>query len=80
MVAYKPGAYYFAISINKVFSTITIGNNILVDVDKDGKIVGIEMIGREFNEEVMVEILKSFVYPEAITLPAGRPLILDFRK
>jgi len=75
MAAYKPGAYYFAISTNKVFSTITIGNIILIDVDKDGKIAGIETIGKEFNEEVMMEIIRSFVYPEVITLPTGKPIM-----
>jgi len=74
------GGYYFAISINRIFNSITIGNNIVIDVDKDGKIIGIETIGREFDEEVMMEIIRSFVYPEAIILPTGRPLVLEFRK
>lgn len=69
MVAYEPRGHYFALSINKVFSTICLTNAILIDVDKDGKIVGIETIGKEFNEEVMMEIIRSFVYPEAIHTP-----------
>lgn len=66
---------YYRISNEMVISTHNIDNNILVDVDKDGKIIGIETIGKEFSLEVVVEIIKSFIYPEVITLPTGKPIM-----
>lgn len=66
---------YFALSTNKIFKTVNLDNTILLDLDVDGKIVGIETVGKKFSLEIAVEILKSFVYPEVITLPTGKPIM-----
>lgn len=54
----KANAFYFRISHNKVVKTILSGNDKFIDIDKDGKIVGIEVLNNakiapiEFDEVV----------------------------
>lgn len=54
----EANAFYFRISANKVIKTIPCGNDKFIDIDKDGQIVGIEVINNskttpiEFNEVV----------------------------
>jgi len=66
---------YHRISSTKISYTINVDNTILLDIDKNGKIVGIETIGKQFSLEVALKILESFTYPEIITLPTGRPIM-----
>ncbi len=54
----EANAFYFRLSNNKVVKTIPYGNDKFIDIDKDGKIVGMEVLNNaklapmEFNEVV----------------------------
>jgi len=60
-------AFYVRLSTNKVTKTIPYGSDNFIDVDKDGKIVGIEVLNTGKIPMVVGEIVRR---TEEIKLPA----------
>lgn len=56
----KVNALYLRLQRGKVASTEPLGDNIALDLDKDGKVLGLELIlPKDMREEVKAQIIKA---------------------
>lgn len=67
----EAGAIYIQVTHNKVKKTLEIDDNVFVDVDYRGKLVGIELIRVEYVEipGVFKAIAKRLLQPEVADYP-----------
>jgi len=65
-------AAYLAIAGGEVVRQVFVSPSLLLDVRADGKIAGVETIGRAFDEAAMVELLHWLTLPP--TRAQGGPL------
>jgi hypothetical protein len=65
MNSYNAANYLCIRALNEgevVYRTIQLSNSLLVDIDRNGKIIGIEKIGDLFNIDDLIVVLKHLYW------------------